>query len=84
MFGAIGRSIVPARTLDPQSFISGDRRTLNEIPLPPGQRWLVVSRQDLSYVDPADLRREREVGPRLRIVDPQFWSSSPFLILVQR
>lgn len=84
VFGAIGRSIVPARSFEPHQFIRGDRRTLTEIPLPPGRRWLVVSRHDLSFVDPADLRRDREVGPRLRIVSPEFWNSSPFLILVQR
>lgn len=84
MLGTIGQTITPTRTFDAEMFNIADQRTLIEIPLPLGHRWLVVSRARPLFYNPADRIRDREVGGRLRIVDSRFWEESSFLISVRR
>jgi hypothetical protein len=79
-----GRTLQPARNLDPTMFTAIDSRTVTEIPLPdPSGEYRVASLQDLSYV--AEQRRHNKyVGtPALTITSPvDFWRASKFLIII--
>ena len=80
-----GRTIQPARTLDPALFTPIDQRSVREIALPDTtRRYRLVSRQNL---DKATVRRRDKTtftGP-LQIADADnFWAGSRYLILVQR
>lgn len=85
VFGKAGKTVVPARVLDPAQFTAIDMREVTEIALPWADRdYRIASRQDLAALasppdDDGDLRGV------LRIADPdRFWSGSRFLILVQK
>ena len=79
----LGKSLAPARTLQPSQFQLADKRTLKEIPL--DGRYQVVTPQDLKYVDAASLDpKGRYVQGKLTITDPQFWANSKYLILVKK
>ncbi len=80
-----GRTLQPARTLDPALFTSIDQRAVREIQLPDStKQYRLVSRQNL---DKATVRRRDKMtftGP-LQIADADsFWAGSRYLILVQR
>jgi hypothetical protein len=81
----VGRTLQPARLLDPEQFVAIDRRDVLEIPLPDSsKRYAVVSRQSLDNAEVAQ-RDKSEFRGQLRIADPErFWGSSRFLILVAR
>jgi hypothetical protein len=85
LFARIGRTLQPARALDPELFVAIDRRDIREIPLPDStQRYAVVSRQSLDNADVGE-RDEAEFRGQLRIPDPErFWGASRFLILVTK
>jgi hypothetical protein len=72
------RTLVPARTLDPQAFQTGDQRRELAITLPQaGKPWRIVSRHDASLLQPG-------TDGTLRVSDPQrFWSASRYLIIAQ-
>lgn len=79
-----GRTLQPARNLDPDLFTAIDSRQVTEIPLPdPKREYRVASLQDLSYV-----AQEREHGkytgtPSLTITSAvDFWRSSKFLVII--
>ena len=79
-----GRTLQPARNLDPTMFTAIDSRTVTEIPLPdPNGEYRVASLQDLSYV--AEQRRHNKyIGtPVLTITSAvDFWRASKFLIII--
>ncbi len=79
-----GRTLQPARTLDPSLFNAIDQRATREIPLDSTKQYRVVSRQNL---DKAHVRTRENTtirGP-LQIADAdRFWAGSRYLILVQR
>lgn len=81
----VGRTLQPARDLDPALFTPIDIRSVHAIALPDSTgRYRIVSRQNLDDAkvgarDGAEFR-----GP-LQIADAdRFWSSSRYLIIVQR
>lgn len=79
-----GRTLQPARNLDPTMFTAIDSRTVSQIPLPdPSGEYRVASLQDLSYV--AEQRQHNKyIGtPSLTITSPvDFWRPSKFLIII--
>lgn len=81
----VGRTLQPARSLNPELFTSIDAREIKEIPLPDStKRYQVVSRQSLDDCDVQDRDKATFKGG-LRIADAgKFWAPSRYLILVQR
>jgi hypothetical protein len=79
-----GRTLQPARNLDPSQFTAIDSRQVTDIPLPDSNReYRVASLQDLSYVAQ---QREHNVYTgveALTITSPvDFWRTSKFLIII--
>jgi hypothetical protein len=84
VFGKRGKTLVPARSLDPAEFIATDRRTFTDIPLAPATDYEIASRQDIAALDPPPDEEGRLSGP-VRIVDAdRFWAGGRYLIVVQR
>lgn len=81
-----GRTLQPARTLDPAVFTEIDQRDVREIALPDTtRRYQVVSRQSLDDAEVAERDRASFRGHSLKIANPdKFWAQSRFLILVER
>lgn len=79
-----GRTLQPARTLDPALFNAIDQRATREIPVDSTKRYRVVSRQSLDRATVRERDGTSFRGP-LHIADAdRFWSGSRYLILVQR
>jgi len=79
-----GKSLQPARTLDPSAFTAIDKRQVTSIPLPDTMKtYRIASRQDLSALaTPPD--DGGNVHGAVRIAEPgRFWTGSKFLIIVQ-
>jgi hypothetical protein len=79
-----GRTLQPARDLDPSLFTAIDTRQVTQIPLPDADReYRVASLQDLSYIGE---QREHQVYtgvPSLTITSPtDFWRNSKFLVII--
>ena len=79
-----GKTLQPARNLDPSLFTAIDTRQVTQIPLPSGKReYRVASLQDLSYIAE---QREHNVYSGvsyLTITSPaDFWRTSKFLIII--
>lgn len=80
-----GRTVVPARHLDPGKFHAIDVREVSEIPVPdPKREYRIVSRHSLD-----DAKVERREGTSfkgaLHIADAEkFWGPSRYLIIVQQ
>jgi hypothetical protein len=79
-----GRTIQPARVLNPDAFTPIDQREMKEIAVPDTTvRYRLVSRQSLDAADVAE-RNGTSFKGNLKIADPnQFWGPSRFLILVK-
>jgi hypothetical protein len=81
-----GKTLVPARTLDPAVFTAIDRRQVTSIALPDSaQPYRIVSRNDLTALNaqPAD-NGEIVNTNKLAIARPeQFWAGSRYLIIVE-
>ncbi|HET9384603.1 MAG TPA: hypothetical protein VFO67_05615 [Gemmatimonadales bacterium] len=80
-----GKTLQPARNLDPRDFHAIDTRQVTQIPLPSAQgEYRVASLQDLSYVA-EEREHNKYVGtPVLTITSPvDFWRTSKFLIIIQ-
>ncbi|HEV8509545.1 MAG TPA: hypothetical protein VGQ48_03740 [Gemmatimonadales bacterium] len=79
-----GKTLQPARNLDPSQFTAIDTRQVTQIPLPSATaEYRVASLQDLSYV--AEERRHNKYSgtPSLTITSPvDFWRNSKFLIII--
>jgi hypothetical protein len=80
-----GKTLQPARNLDPRDFNAIDTRQVTQIPLPSATaEYRVASLQDLDYV--AEQREHNKyVGtPTLTITSPvDFWRTSRFLIIIR-
>ena len=79
-----GKSLQPARSLDPSAFTAIDTRQVTAIPLPDSTKaYHIASRQDVSALaTPPD--NGGNVHGAVRIAEPvRFWSGSKFLIIVQ-
>jgi hypothetical protein len=85
LFARIGRTLQPARALDPELFTAIDRRDVQEIPVPDTTRkYALVSRQNLDNANVKE-RDKAEFRGHLRIPDSEaFWGASRFLILVAK
>jgi hypothetical protein len=79
-----GRTIVPARVLNPVAFTEIDQRQVSVIQVPDTtRRYRLISRQNLDAAEVSD-RQELEFRGNLRITKPEeFWGPSRFLILLQ-
>jgi uncharacterized coiled-coil protein SlyX len=80
-----GRTLQPARTLDPEQFTAIDQREVHEIVVPDStRRYRVVSRQSLDAAEVHD-RDKTSFRGNIKITDPdKFWGSSRYLILEAR
>lgn len=80
-----GRTLQPARTLDPMLFTAIDQREVHEIAVPDSTRqYAIVSRQSLDDAD-VSFRDRSSFRGNLKIKDAdRFWSPSKYLIIVQR
>ncbi|GEM_PF-342013 len=83
----LGKTLVPARTLDEAKFVSADRREVLTIPLPRADKsYRIVSRHDVGLIEIA--RKEKDGsfrGDAIRIVDPaKFWAASRYLIIAEK
>jgi hypothetical protein len=81
-----GRTLLPARQLDPKAFIEIDQRSIREINLPDSTKhYRIVSRQSLDAAEVAERDKATFRDSKLRITDAErFWADSRYLILVQR
>lgn len=79
-----GRTLQPARVLNPDAFTSIDQREMKEITVPDtSAHYRLVSRQSLDAAEVAE-RNGTSFKGNLKIADPnQFWGPSRFLILVK-
>ena len=80
-----GKTLQPARNLDPRDFTAIDTRQVTQIPLPSATaEYRVASLQDLGYI--AEERRHNKYSgtPVLTITSPvDFWRTSKFLVIIQ-
>jgi hypothetical protein len=84
VFGRAGKTLAPARDLDPTLFHAINKRDVRTIPFPDSAAtYRIASRQDLDHlVTPPDERGQ--LRGHLEIAAPeQFWANSKFLILVR-
>ena len=79
-----GKTLQPARNLDPSMFTAIDTRQVTQIPLPSATaEYRVASLQDLSYVAEERKHNRYSGTPTLTITSPvDFWRSSKFLIII--
>jgi regulator of replication initiation timing len=81
-----GRTLAPARDLDPNQFHRINIRNVTSVPLPdPAGEYRIASRQDLEFLATPPADGGKITGVRsIDIAEPaQFWRSSKFLIIVQ-
>src|SRR3989449_551284 len=80
-----GKTLQPARNLDPRLFTSIDTRQVTQIPLPSASaEYRVASLQDLSYVAEERQNNKYTGVPSLTITSPvDFWRTSKFLIIIR-
>jgi len=85
LIARVGRTLVPARTLDRDLFTAIDTRTVQEITVPDtSKRYQIVSRQSLDDAD-APQRDGPSFRGNLKIKDSdKFWAPSKYLIIVER
>ncbi len=84
IFGKAGKTLVPARDLEPSLFTPIDKRTVTEIPLPEEAEYRVASRQNIEALATPPDEHGRIKGSVLRIAEPEkFWVGSKFLIIVR-
>jgi hypothetical protein len=83
----LGKSLVPARSLDETRFTRADRREVLTIPLPRSDRpYRIVSRHDLALIEVAKKEKDGAFrGESIRITDPvKFWAASRYLIIAEK
>jgi hypothetical protein len=82
----LGKTLVPARTLDDALFTRADRREVLTIPLPRNDRaYKIVSRHDVGLIEVAKREKDGSFrGESIRITDPsRFWAPSRYLIIAE-
>ena len=79
-----GRTLQPARNLDPNLFVAIDSRQVTDIPLPdPKAEYRVASLQDLSYVAQERSHNKYAGVSSLTITSAvDFWRNSKFLVII--
>lgn len=83
----LGKTLVPARTIDESRFTKGDRRQVLTIPLPRTDRpYQIVSRHDIDLIEVAKREKDGSFrGESIKITDPaKFWAASRYLIIVEK
>lgn len=83
----LGKTLVPARTLDESKFTRADRREVLTIPLPRADRpYKIVSRHDIGLIEVAKKEKDGSFrGDAIRITDPaKFWAVSRYLIISEK
>ena len=83
----LGKTLVPARSLDEARFTRADRREVLTIPLPRSDRpYRIVSRHDVGLIEAAKKEKDGAFrGESIRITDPvKFWATSRYLIIVEK
>jgi hypothetical protein len=84
IFGKAGKTLVPARDLEPSLFTPIDKNMVTEIPLPEEAEYRMASRQNVEALATPPDDRGRIKGSVIRIAEPQkFWVGSRFLIIVR-
>jgi len=79
-----GRTLSPARSLDPSQFTAINKRDVRQIHLDAAAEYRIASRQDLEYLATPTERGKITGASSLEITAPeQFWRNSKFLIIVQ-
>jgi hypothetical protein len=80
-----GKTLVPARVLNPEHFIAIDQRDMKVLSVPDStKRYRIVSRQSLDVAE-VSWRDERSFRGNLTIQNAEeFWKPSRFLILVEQ
>ena len=80
-----GKTLQPARNLDPTLFTAIDTRQVTQIPLPSARaEYRVASLQDLSYVAEENHDNKFTGVPSLTITSPvDFWRTSKFLVIIR-
>jgi hypothetical protein len=84
IFGKRGKTLVPARDIDPSAFTALNKYEVTRIPLPDSTaQYRIASRHPLEYLaSPVD--EDGEVVGALNIAVPDaFWRNSRFLIVVR-
>ncbi|MEA3245563.1 MAG: hypothetical protein U9Q74_05350 [Gemmatimonadota bacterium] len=84
LFG-LGKTAVPAATLNPSDFTAVDRTQVMQIAFPkPDKTYKIVSRQDVAGLETAPDKSNRIKGG-LKITDAaKFWGPSKFLIVMEQ
>jgi hypothetical protein len=83
----LGKTLVPARSLDENRFTRADRREVLTIPLPRNDRaYKIVSRHDVGLIEVAKKEKDGSFrGESIRITDPaKFWAPSRYLIITEK
>ncbi|HEY6090646.1 MAG TPA: hypothetical protein VIV83_01505 [Gemmatimonadales bacterium] len=80
-----GKTLQPARNLDPRDFTAIDTRQVTQIPLPSATaHYQIASLQDLSYVAEQRDHNKYSGVPFLTITSPaDFWRTSKFLVIIR-
>jgi uncharacterized coiled-coil protein SlyX len=80
-----GKTLQPARNLDPRLFTSIDTRQVTQIPLPSARgNYRVASLQDLTYVAEENKDNTFSGVPSITITSPvDFWRNSKFLVIIR-
>lgn len=80
-----GKTLQPARNLDPDLFTPIDTRRVTQIPLPAARaEYRVASLQDLDYIAEERHNNKYSGTPTLTITSPvDFWRTSKFLIIIK-
>lgn len=80
-----GKTLQPARNLDPSLFTPIDTRQVTQIPLPVASaEYRVASLQDLDYIAEERDQGKYQGTPTLTITSPMdFWRTSKFLIIIR-
>jgi hypothetical protein len=84
-FLGLGRAVVPARALKEQDFVEIDRMRDSTISLPKAdKKYTIASRQDVRFLaTPPD--KDGRFAAAVKVAAPeQFWSTSKFLIVVEK
>ena len=80
-----GRTLVPARDLNPSEFTAIDTRAVHLIALPDSTReYQIVSRQSLDDAKVTSRDGAKFHGPLQIAETDKFWATSKYLIIVQR
>jgi hypothetical protein len=89
VYTRVGETLAPSRGADPSQFERIDRYSDRRVELPDDGEYEIITPQKLEYLDAnaSSLRLDGHRGfvrHELRVGNPLFWESAPYLILVRR